>query len=561
HPDNSYSSTLKDISSFAPVRFVLQGNHGAIRFEDERGVAWHAYGWPVGNGWSAVTLEPENEVLAQASLIQRIASGVALCAIALVAALISLASRTVLRPIHNLTEAARGLANGDWKSRAPENRADELGILARTFNSMAGQLEQGYRHVEQEVARRTAELTRNNVELREARHAAEAANRAKDQFLANMSHEIRTPMTAILGYTEVLETNPPAAEREDAMQIIHRNGEQLLAIINNILDLSKIHADGLSISKVDFDLSAWTNELVAQMQPRAEKKGLKLETIFDESIPARIHSDPLRLRQILTNLADNAIKFTDAAGLVTIRVSCNAVTRNGAEASDVRFEVSDSGLGMSGEQVARLFKPFTQVDNSMTRRHGGTGLGLSISKRLAEMLGGELSVDSQLGRGSTFRLIVDGGAIQQLQKSPANSSAQPIQPIHLKGKILLAEDGADNQRLISQFLRNAGAEVIIAENGKIALGLAQSQHFDLILMDMQMPEIDGYDATRQLRRSGCNLPIVALTAHAMADDRSKCLAAGCDDYLSKPINKTTLLTSVARHIDSDAPALRIKRAS
>jgi signal transduction histidine kinase/CheY-like chemotaxis protein len=553
HPDTNYSFTLKNISDFPPVRFALQGNHGAIAFEDEHKELWLAYAASVGNGWTALTLQKQSEVLAQATLVQRTAVGVAVCAILLVALLISLTAINVLRPINSLTVAARGLANGNWKSRAPEDRSDEVGMLARTFNSMASQLEEGYRHIEEEVARRTAELTRNNEELREARHAAESANRAKDQFLANMSHEIRTPMTAILGFAEVLDSAPTDTERQEAVEIMRRTGTQLLQLINDILDISKIEA-GLLVTKSAVDLPAWVSQLVAEIRPRAIKKNLNFKASFDGPAAKSIHTDPVRLRQIITNVVGNAIKFTER-GDVELRITCKSIQRNETINSEISFEVRDTGIGMSPQQLSRLFKPFTQVDDSMTRRFGGTGLGLCISKRLATILGGDLTVESEIGRGSTFHLTIDGGPVTFAENIAASSellsvpsSAEASKPIHLRGRILLAEDGPDNQRLISQFLRKAGAEVVIAENGRIAVSLAESQQFDLILMDMQMPELDGYGATRQLRLAGHKIPIVALTAHAMAEDRAKCLAAGCDDFFTKPISKNSLLTNTAAYL-------------
>ncbi len=272
---------------------------------------------------------------------------------------------------------------------------------------------------------------------------------------------------------------------------------------------------------------------------------------FDGAIPRKIMTDPLRLRQIIVNLLGNAIKFTNE-GLIAVRVRCE-----GTGASNVlRIDVTDSGIGMTREQIGRLFQPFTQADESTTRRFGGTGLGLTISRKLANLLGGDIGIESEPGIGSTFTVWIGCGScvgvelIQGLTEEKLPSGGEEGQSDHLliRGRILLAEDGRDNQRLISTHLRTAGAEVEIADNGRAAVEMARSQPFDLILMDMQMPELDGYDATAELRSQGFALPIIALTANAMSEDRAKCIASGCTDYLTKPIERGILLKTVLHHL-------------
>ena len=413
-----------------------------------------------------------------------------------------------------------------------------------------------------------------------ARDEAEVANKAKSEFLANMSHEIRTPMTAILGFADILLDNVSNWEQLDAAATIKQNGEYLIGIINDILDLSKIEAGKLEVEDVSCSPCKILGEVIALMRVRAEAKNLPLEVVQDGPMPQSIHSDPTRLRQILINLAANAIKFTEIGNIRLVARLLDADT----EEPKVQFELIDSGIGMSEQQIANLFKPFSQVDTSTTRKHGGTGLGLAISKRLAKELGGDITVKSVPGEGSTFTLTVKTGPLEdvplvncpteqlrasklekvqtqeawvktQEAKEQTPEKIQAPTPIKLDCRVLLAEDGPDNQRLISFLLKKAGAKVAVAENGQVAYELAKAAQdegkpFDAILMDMQMPVLDGYEATRKLRHAGYNGPIIALTAHAMSTDRDRCIKAGCNDYEMKPIDSQRLLAVVAKYVES-----------
>jgi PAS domain S-box-containing protein len=418
--------------------------------------------------------------------------------------------------------------------------------------------------------------------LAEAKRQAESASASKSEFLANMSHEIRTPMTAILGFADLLasegDLGKAPRQRIEYIDTIRRNGEHLLSIINDILDLSKIEAGRMSVEQIATSPAALVHDVLSLMDVKAQSKNLRLTADFLTPVPATIQSDTLRLRQILMNLVGNAIKFTET-GSVSIGVRCDLA------AGTMRFDVTDTGIGISPEQIGRLFEAFTQADTSTTRRFGGTGLGLRISKRLAEILGGDITVVSTPGRGSTFTLTISTGplaggtTISPEEASsvvsaplaadapadtppPQPSNSQPVPPpaLPLVGvRILLAEDGPDNQRLICFHLRKAGADVRTVENGRMAVEtmtldgtldaeLAEPPPVDLLLTDMQMPEMDGYNATRLLRAKGCRLPIVALTAHAMSDDRDKCLQAGCDSYATKPIERAALVAVCAAAI-------------
>ncbi|HVJ86398.1 MAG TPA: response regulator, partial [Caulifigura sp.] len=402
-------------------------------------------------------------------------------------------------------------------------------------------------HLEELVAERTSELAA-------ATAAAEEASRAKSAFLANMSHEIRTPMTAITGFADaLLESDQSPAERQEALQTIRRSSRHLLELINDILDLSRIEAGKMAVERIPVDVPQIAADVTSLLRPTAIAKKLDLQLTFGDQVPRTVLSDPLRVKQLLVNLVSNAVKFTER-GQVRVHVSSEMRGAN----CFVHFAVTDTGCGLRPQQLNKLFQPFTQADNTMTRRYGGTGLGLAISKRLAELLGGELWAESLVGVGSVFRFSIDGGPveglqmIQELKESSLSASTIADRNIQLNGRILLAEDGLDNQKLLSQILRKAGAEVVIAENGRIAVEAVARATFDVILMDMQMPEMDGYTATRQLRAMGFTMPIMALTAHAMSGDREKCLDAGCTDYLTKPISKAALLAALATRMPTES---------
>jgi signal transduction histidine kinase/CheY-like chemotaxis protein len=396
------------------------------------------------------------------------------------------------------------------------------------------------------------------------------ASRAKSEFLANMSHEIRTPLTAILGYTDLLlesedEENTKARLAEN-VATIRRAGEHLLMIVNDILDLSKIEAGKLKFEQIECDLPLLLSEVAALMNSRAVSKGLALKLHLGNEIPQRVRTDPTRLRQILLNLAGNAVKFTEYGGIEIIAMVIGENT-----AAKLCFDIQDSGVGMTPEQAAQLFSPFTQGDTSMTRRFGGSGLGLAICRRLALLMGGTISLEQTApGEGSHFRvclplIVVPGsGWTTQLTCPKAEhqqAAASTATPTGLRGRVLLAEDGKDNQLLIAFYMRKAGAEIEIASNGIIALEMleqaascdtGQGRAFDLLLTDMQMPEMDGYTLARTLRQRGNLIPIIALTANAMAEDRARCLEAGCNDYASKPVNKVQLLAKCAAWIERRA---------
>ncbi len=396
-------------------------------------------------------------------------------------------------------------------------------------------------------------------QLRIAKDKADAASAAKSAFVANMSHEIRTPLNAVLGFADVLRRGMAANREEEReyLDLIHRSGKHLLELINNILDLAKIESGHVQVETLAFSPHQIVHDVVSVLGERARERGLKLADSIVTSLPQTIDSDPTKFRQIVTNLIGNAIKFTEE-GSVTVVVS--AVQ---ARKSVLRVEVRDTGIGMTPEQAAKVFVAFEQADQSTTRRFGGTGLGLSISKQFAEALGGSLTVRSELGVGSTFTLelpiadakqipwIAPAQAIGELRVPAAEASKEP--PKCLIGRqILVADDAEANRRLIGLILTRAGAAVTTVSNGLEALDQIRQRSFDLAVIDMQMPELDGYAATLRLREEGFELPIIALTGNAMKGDRQRCLDVGCHDFLTKPVNVDLLVQTVAQWTNAAA---------
>ncbi|MDX2037945.1 MAG: PAS domain S-box protein [Isosphaeraceae bacterium] len=391
--------------------------------------------------------------------------------------------------------------------------------------------------------------------LRQAKDAAEAASRSKSEFLANMSHEVRTPIAAILGNAEILlDPEIDDRQREQGLRAIRKNGGHLLQIISDILDLSKIEAGKLELESIDYSPWQIVQEVHTALALKAEEHGIRFEVSSAGPLPDRVRIDPTRFRQVLVNLVSNAVKFTPAGK--TVRVKMRFTPTGSRWGPELVVDVIDEGIGMSSEQISRLFRPFQQGDSSMSRRYGGTGLGLTISKRLVEALEGSIEVESDLGVGSRFTVRIparsatfaeDRGAASR-GRHHERSDPSTTEPAHLQGRILLAEDSPDNRRVLLYYLKKAGLVPEIAENGVIAVEKALGGDFDLILMDMQMPECDGYEAASRLRRSGFDRPIIALTAHALSSDRDRCIAAGCSDYLAKPVKSSDLIACVARHL-------------
>ena len=444
-------------------------------------------------------------------------------------------SRNLSKSLQELNDATQRVRAGDFKQMVPVRSGDELGQLATAINQM------------------TVELEKNIGD----KISAEQANQTKSAFLANMSHEIRTPLNAILGFATVLKDDGlHATERMQYLEIIERNGKALTKVIDDILDLSKVEAGGLTVEYLDFSLPSLLQDLVDLFKPAALNKNIELNLSIAPSARRAICSDPTRVRQILTNLVGNAIKFTSEGG-VTVHAE---VVHDPKDIEVVRFVVRDTGLGLSRSQATRLFEPFTQADNSMTRKYGGTGLGLVLSRKLAQALGGNVYIkETEVGQGSTF--IAE---FENHQNSFSSTNTRPMakRPRYedLRGmKILVVEDSIDNQQLIRVMLGRQGVVADFASDGAEGIELAKNNSYDLVLMDIQMPKMDGFQAVTKLREERYQQPVVALTAHAMKEERDRCLDAGFNDHVSKPIDEIILLNTLSRYAPSQASDELIKR--
>jgi signal transduction histidine kinase/CheY-like chemotaxis protein len=473
--------------------------------------------------------------------------------------------RLIVRPILGLNTAAKQLANGHWEQTLSVERGDELGELAKSFNSMARQLRESFETLETRVRERTAELAESNEQLELAKEKAEAANQAKSAFLANMSHELRSPLNAILGFAQLMNRSsslPP--EHRENVGIITRSGEHLLTLINNVLDLSKIEAGRTTLNESNFDLYRLLDDLREMFRLKADEKKLQLLCDRSEKVPQFVRTDRVKLRQILINLLNNALKFTEVGG-VSLRVELGESDPNQPTAAPndsssklatpwqwLHFAIEDTGPGISPEDLKNLFQAFVQTETGK-QAHEGTGLGLTISRKFVKLMGGDMTVSSEVGSGTTFEFDIK---VQVVEGKEVESGSQPtrhaiaLEPNQPRYRILVVDDKALNRQLLVKLLTPLGFEVREASNGNEAIAVWEDWEPDLIWMDMRMPVMDGYQATEYIKSTtkGQATAIIALTASVLEEERAVILSAGCDDFMRKPFREADIFAAMNKHI-------------
>jgi signal transduction histidine kinase/DNA-binding response OmpR family regulator len=440
-----------------------------------------------------------------------------------------------------------------------EKETSALRQIEKQLQKKISEVEQGkhaamHMMAESERARKEAEhlneqLGEATAKANDMAAQAEWANAGKSQFLANMSHEIRTPMNAIIGFSDLLAEEELTDQQQEYVRIVRESGHNLLELINDILDFSKIEAGRLSTEIVDCSLGTLLNSIEGMMDIKAKEKGIEFKVVETDGLPAQIRTDPTRVRQCLVNLIGNAVKFTEK-GHVYLKVSVSEADNQ----PFIRFDVEDTGIGIPKDRQEAIFESFTQADGGTTRKFGGSGLGLTITKQLAELLGGRLELTSEVGKGSVFSLVIPAGVdlttqpiLERHNMKDEQGSVAKLE-FNLSGRILVAEDVLPNQLAIRWMLEKIGLEVSVVEDGKKAVDKALAQSFDIILMDIQMPVLNGCEATKILRSKGIKTPIIALTASAMKMDETKCIEAGCDDYLTKPIDRNKLFETLGKYL-------------
>lgn len=532
---NSFSD-FKQIYNFQQLHFVVDGRRQFVKvlpFKDNRGL-----------DWSIVVVVPEADFMEQINANTR--TTIFLCILALTIAIIIgiLIARWVTNPLIRLNTAASELAKGKWDTNLDIQRADEVGELAKSFEEMAHQLQDSFtllkeneRNLEKQVAERT-------IELQQAKEKAEIANQAKSSFIANMSHELRSPLNAILGFAQVMaRSHSLPAEHQENTAIILNSGEHLLSLINQVLDLSKIEAGKTTLNPKKFDLYRLLDDLEDMFQLRAENKALQLLLERDEAVPRYVCTDEIKLRQVLINLLNNAIKFTQEGG-VTLRVSLR-------ENNTLIFEVQDTGAGIAPEELEQLFEAFVQTKTGKNSQEG-TGLGLAIARQFIQLMGGEIEVKSEVNKGTIFQFyisieVVEAAELENQQQKRRVIALESNQPQY---RILVVDDKPINRKLLVKLLSPLGFMVREASNGLEAVESFKKWKPHLIWMDMRMPVMDGYEATKEIKSSieGQATSIIALTASVFEEEKAIVLSAGCDDFLRKPFREEDIFAAMSKQL-------------
>jgi signal transduction histidine kinase/CheY-like chemotaxis protein len=488
--------------------------------------------------------------------------GVLLCVVAILVggAISRITVRLLARPLTLLQQGITSVRQGKFEPIQVSRTHDEIEYLGESFNRMIEELAASHEEIRRHGELLEERIHQRTEDLEKAMRAALAASQAKSEFLANMSHELRTPMNGLLGMLDVVLDSRVEPEQQDQLETAQRCAYSLLALLNDILDLSKIEAGKMMLENIPFNVRTVLEDCVKSYQATAMQKKIGLHFEVDLSAPTQILGDPLRLRQVAANLLSNAVKFTDR-GWVCLRLSAQPAAAKSESGSQVNMiiDVSDTGPGIEADKLPFIFDKFTQADGSITRKYGGTGLGLAITRRLTGMQGGQVQVESKVGKGSTFTITIPCELVKTPQTAPAERRREITarQGAASAARVLLVEDNLVNQKVVMAILRKQGFHIDVASDGREALTKLEASGGDyhLVLMDIQMPVLDGLETTRAIRRDPRwqNLPIIAMTAHAMNGDRERCLQAGMNAYISKPVQPAHLVSMVETHLYSPAP--------
>ena len=498
-----------------------------------------------GLDWLVIVVVPESDFMAEVHATSQVIVVLILVALLAATSLGLTISRSIIRPIHRLSKASLAIANGELNQNVEIKGVKELGLLSRCFNQMSLQLKESFEHLETRVEQRT-------IELNEAKQAAETANRAKSEFLANMSHELRTPLNAILGFTQVMNRDSSLKpDQQENLGIINRSGEHLLSLINDVLDMSKIEAGRIVLTENAFDLYRLLDTIQEMFQLKAQSKGLQLLIERTPAVPQYVQTDESKLRQILINLLGNAIKFTQTGGAI-LRVSVvsdkSRITNHKSQIT-LHFEVEDTGAGIAPDEMENLFEPFVQTETGRKSQQG-TGLGLPISRKFVQLMGGEITVNSILGQGTIFRFDTQLKLAEAEELPSQHQRVLGLEPGQPEYRILVVDDRPENRRLLAKLLTPMGFEVQEAQNGQEAIALWSSWEPHLIWMDMRMPVMNGYEATKQIKShlQGQATAIIALTASVLEEEQAIVLGAGCDDFVRKPFKEEVIWEKMAQYL-------------